>query len=189
MERQMDRRMSIVFVCLALTTIASGCGSSPASSNTPAPTPTAQTSRFTATLSALNSSGVTGTVEMALSDDSMDVTISLAGLTPNQAHMQHIHGAHGMLATCPTSASANADGIITLAAGTPAYGPVALPFEPTPTADASGTITWSRTLRLLPDDSYNIQTLTDHVVLIHGMPYKGAYDQTLPVACGPIKAA
>ena len=121
--------------------------------------------------------------------DEMDVTISLAGLTPNQAHMQHIHGAHGTLAICPTLASANADGIITLAAGTPAYGPVALPFEPTPTADASGKITWSRTLRLLPDDIYNIKTLTEHVVLIHGMPYKGVYDQTLPVACGPIKAA
>ena len=107
---------------------------------------------------------------MALSGDEMDVTISLAGLTHDQAHMQHIHGAHGTLATCPTPASANADGIITLATGTlPAYRPVALPFEPTPTADASGKITWSRTLRLLPDDIYNIKTLTDHVVLIHGM--------------------
>ena len=27
------------------------------------------------------------------------------------------------------------------------------------------------------------------VVLIHGMTYKGVYDQTLPVACGPIEAA
>jgi hypothetical protein len=140
-------------------------------------------------LSALNASGVTGTVEMALSEDDMDVTISLAGLTRNQQHMQHIHGAHGTHATCPTPASANADGIITLAAGTPAYGPVALPFEPTPTADANGKITWSRQLRLTPDDVFNIKTLTDHIVLIHGMAYKGVYDQTLPVACGPIKAA
>jgi hypothetical protein len=189
MECQMGRRTSIVFACLALALAVSGCGSSPASSNATAPTPTPPTSHYTATLSSLNSSGVTGTVEMALSGDEMDVTISLAGLTPNQPHMQHIHGAHGTLATCPTPASANADGIITLAAGTPAYGPVALPFEPTPTADASGKITWSRTLRLLPDDIYNIKTLTDHVVLIHGMSYKGVYDQTLPVACGPIKAA
>jgi hypothetical protein len=187
MEQQMRRHMRIVFHCLSLALAVSGCGSSSASST--APTPTLPTSRYIATLSALNASGVTGTVELALSDDYMDVTISLAGLTPNQAHMQHIHGAHGTLATCPTPASANADGIITLAAGTPAYGPVALPFEPTPTADASGKITWSRTLRLIPDDIYNIKTLTEHVVLIHGMPYKGVYDQTLPVACGPIKAA
>jgi hypothetical protein len=180
--------MRIVFLCLALALAVSGCGSSSPASAT-APTPTLATSRYTATLSALNASGVTGAVEMALSGDYMDVTISLAGLTPNQAHMQHIHGAHGTLATCPTPASANADGVITLAAGTPAFGPVALPFEPTPTADASGKITWSRTLRLIPDDIYNIKTLTEHVVLIHGMPYKGAYDQTLPVACGPIKAA
>jgi hypothetical protein len=180
--------MKIVFLCLTLAFAVSGCGSSLASSAA-APTPTPPTSHYTATLSALNASGVTGTVEMALSGDYMDVTISLAGLTANQAHMQHIHGAHDTRATCPTPASANADGIITLAAGTPAYGPVALPFEPTPTADANGKISWSRTLRLLPDDIYNIKTLTEHVVLIHGMPYKGVYDQTLPVACGPIKAA
>jgi hypothetical protein len=189
MERRMGRRISLVFACLALALVASGCGSSPASSNATAPTPTSPISRYSATLDALNSSGVTGTVEMALSADYMDVTISLAGLTPNQAHMQHIHGAHGALATCPTTASANADGVITLAAGTPAYGPVALPFEPTPSADASGKISWSRQLRLTPDDIFNIKTLTEHVVLIHGMPYKGAYDPTLPVACGPIKAA
>src|SRR5690349_11307544 len=119
----------------------------------------------------------------------MDVPISLAGLTPNQSYLQHNYGAHGTRATCPNPSIANACGIITLTARTPAYGPVALPFEPTPTADASGKITWSRTLRLLPDDIYNIKTLTEHVVLIHGMPYKGAYEQALPVACGPIKAA
>jgi uncharacterized protein YceK len=188
MEQQMRRYMRIVFLCLALALAVSGCGSSSTSSaaaQTATPTPT----RYIATLSALNASGVTGTVEMALSGEYMDVTISLVGLTPNQQHMQHIHGAHGTLATCPTPASANAGGIITLAAGTPAYGPVALPFEPTPTADANGKVIWSRTLRLIADDIYNIQTLTDHVVLIHGMPYKGAYEQTLPVACGPIKAA
>jgi hypothetical protein len=72
--------------------------------------------------------------------------------------MQHIHGAHSTLAICPTPASANADGVITFAAATPAYRPVALPFEPTPTADASGTITWSRQLRLTPDDIFNIKT-------------------------------
>jgi hypothetical protein len=189
MKPQMGRRISIVFACLALALAVSGCGLSPASSNATAPTPTPPATRYIATLSAVNASGVSGTVEMALSGDYMDVTISLAGLTPNQAHRQHNHGAHGALATCPTPASANADGIITLAVGTSAYGPVALPFEPTPTADASGKITWSRTLRLLPDDIYNIKTLTEHVVLIHGTPYKGGYDQTLPVACGPIKAA
>jgi hypothetical protein len=184
----MGRFMRIVFACLALALTVSGCGSSPASSDTATQTPTPPTTHYLATLSALNASGVTGTVEMALSDDHMDVTISLAGLTPDQQHMQHIHGAHGTLATCPTPASANADGIITLAAGTPAYGPVALPFEPTPTADASGKITWSRQLRLSPDDIFNITTITQHVVLIHGLTYKGVYDQVLPVACGPIRA-
>jgi hypothetical protein len=68
-------------------------------------------------------------------------------------------------------------------------GPVALPFEPTPSADASGKVTWSRSLRLSPDDLFAITTLTQHVVLIHGLTYKGVYEQTLPIACGPIKSA
>jgi uncharacterized protein YceK len=180
-------RNVLIFFILAL--IVSGCGSLASSAGDTAPTPTPKTTHYIATLTALNSSGVTGTVQMALSGDVMDVTISLAGLIPNQEHMQHIHGAHGALATCPTAASANADGIITLAAGTPAYGPVALPFEPTPTADASGKVAWSRSLRLSPDDLFAITTLTQHVVLIHGLTYKGVYEQTIPVACGPITSA
>ncbi|HEV2235451.1 MAG TPA: hypothetical protein VGR57_02210 [Ktedonobacterales bacterium] len=186
--------MRNVLVCLALALIVGGCGSA-ANANAPTPTPTPPTptptpptTHYSATLTALNASGVTGTVAMALTGDEMAVTIALAGLIPNQQHMQHIHGAHGLLATCPTAASANADGIITLDAGTPAYGPVALPFEPTPTADASGKITWSQRLRLTSDDVFNIVPLTQHVVLIHGLTYKGVYDQTLPAACGPIRA-
>jgi len=185
----MGSRLRNIFVCLALVFIVSGCGSSSTSSANTAQSPTPMATHYVATLSALNASGVSGTVEMTLRGYEMDVTISLAGLEPNQQHMQHIHGAHETLATCPTAASANADGIITLAAGTPAYGPVALPFEPTPTADASGNITWSHHLRLASYEVYNMATLTQHVVLIHGMTYKGVYEQTLPVACGPIKAA
>jgi len=134
--------MRNTFVCLALALIVGGCGPPSRVSGDTVQTPTPATTHYVATLSALNASGVSGTVEMTLSGDEMDVTISLVGLVPNQQHMQHIHGAHGAIATCPTAASANADGIITLAAGTPAYGPVALPFEPTPTADVSGKIIW-----------------------------------------------
>jgi hypothetical protein len=182
----MGSRLRNIFVCLALAFIVSGCGSS---SGNAVQQPTPTISHYAATLSALNASGVSGTVEMTLSGDEMDVTILLIGLVPNQQHMQHIHGAHETHATCPTATSANQDGIITLATGTPAYGPVALPFEPTPTADASGNITWSRHLTLASYEIYDMTTLTQHVVLIHGMTYKGVYDQTLPVACGPIKAA
>jgi uncharacterized protein YceK len=123
MEDEMGRHMRNVLIYFILALIVSGCGSLAASAGDTAPTPTPKTTHYIATLTALNSSGVTGTVQMALSGDGMDVTISLAGLVPNQEHMQHIHGAHGALATCPTAASANADGIIMLAAGTPAYGP------------------------------------------------------------------
>src|SRR5215471_14121547 len=101
-EKQMDRHIKLVFLYLALALVVSGCGSSPASSGTATQTATPPTTHYIATLNALNASGVTGTVEMALSGAYMDVTISLTGLAPNQQHMQHIHGAHGMRATCPT---------------------------------------------------------------------------------------
>ena len=185
----MDRRKRSILVCLTLALIVGGCGSSAtAHAPAPAPTSTPPTTYYSATLTTLNASGVTGTVTMALTGDEMAVTITLAGLIPNQPHMQHIHGAHGFVATCPTAASANADGIITLDAGTPAYGPVALPFEPTPTADASGKTTWSQRLRLTAENIFSAEPLTQHVVLIHGLNYKGVYDQVLPAACGPITA-
>ncbi len=180
------RRICSVLM-IALTLALAGCGAS--SSNSVATrTPTLPTQHYHATLAPLNASGVTGTVELAITGDTMLVTISLTGLVPNQEHMQHIHGAHDMTATCPTPASANADGIITLAAGTPAYGPVAMPFEPTPVADSAGRITWSQRLAITPDEAFNIVPLTSHVVLIHGLNYQGAYDQVLPAACGPIRA-
>jgi len=177
-------------LALALILLLAGCSSqsqpTAAATHTPAP----PTSRYSAILAPLNVSGVSGTVVMTITGNEMSVTISLKGLGPNQEYMPHIHGAHNMNATCPTAASANSDGIITLAAGTPAYGPVALPFEPTPTptADADGNISWSQQLIITPDEEYDLVPLTSHVVLIHGMTYKGVYDQVLPAACGPIHA-
>ena len=185
----------ICFVCMiALTLALTGCGASSAvgvpgaTARTPTRAPTPPTLRYHATLAPLNASGVNGTAELVVTGDTMTVTISLTGLAPNQEHMQHIHGAHGVTATCPTPASANSDGVITLAAGTPAYGPVAMPFEPTPFADSAGRITWSQQLAISPDEAFNIVPLTSHVILIHGLTYKGVYDQVLPAACGPIRA-
>ncbi len=182
------RRIGLILApALTLILGLTGCGL-PSSGTAATQRTMPPTKRYHATLAPLNDSGVTGTVELAVTGDTMAVTISLSGLVPNHEHMQHIHGTHDMTATCSTPASANADGIITLAAGTPAYGPVAMPFEPTPTADANGKIIWSQQLAITPDDAYNIAPLTSHVVLIHGLNYKGAYDQVLPAACGPIRA-
>ncbi|HEY1387702.1 MAG TPA: hypothetical protein VGF38_04080 [Ktedonobacterales bacterium] len=180
------RRICLV-LATALTLALTACGT-PSTNIAAIRMTTPPTQHFHAILAPLNASGVSGAVELAVTGNVMSVTISLSGLVPNQEHMQHIHGAHDTAATCPTPASANADGIITLAAGMPAYGPVALPFEPTPTADANGKIIWSQQLAITPDDAYNIAPLTSHVVLIHGLNYKGAYDQVLPAACGPIQA-
>lgn len=182
-------KKAILRVAALLALALSGCGAPTAVAGAETPTPSTINGHYSATLAPLNASGVSGTVDMVVTDSTMDVTITLTGLVPNQPHQQHIHGAPNTTATCPTAASANADGIITLAAGTPAYGPVALPFEPIPTADVAGKISWSQRLRLFPEDDAAIAPLTRHVVLIHGMTYKGVYDQVLPAACGPIHAA
>src|SRR5690242_6502642 len=152
-------RRVYAYLVIVLTLAVASCGT-PSLHKSVTRTTMPPTQRYHATLAPLNGSGVTGTVELAVTGDTMAVTISLTGLVPNQEHMQHIHGAHDTTATCPMPASANADGIITLAAGTPAYGPVAMPFEPTPTADANGKITWSQVLAITPDDAYNIAPLT-----------------------------
>ena len=176
------------FLCLilALALALGGC-SAPifgAAAPTAPPTPTM---RYVVTLAALNDSGVTGTVTMARTGAILTVSVTLAGATPNQQHMQHIHGSHDTTATCPPASAASAAGIITLAAGTPYYGPVALPLEPTPTADATGKISWTESIALSSSDDYAMAPLTQHVVLIHGMMYHGAYDQVMPAACGAIQ--
>ncbi len=151
------------------------------------PTASQPETHYVVTLAALNDSGVTGSVTLTRKGDILSVTVKLAGATPNQQHMQHIHGSHATTATCPTAAVASPDGVITLAAGTPYYGPVALPLEPTPTADSSGSISWTDMYAISTTDDYTMAPLTQHVVLIHGMMYKGAYDQIMPAACGTIQ--
>lgn len=181
--------MKKVLLCLALALplTLGGCSAPIIGSAAPAASPT-PTSHYVVTLAALNDSGVTGTVTMTRKGDILTVSVTLAGATPNQQHMQHIHGSHDTTATCPPASAATADGIITLAAGTPYYGPVALPLEPTPTADATGKISWTDSYALDSAYDYAVAPLTQHVVLIHGMMYYGAYDQVMPAACGTIRS-
>jgi hypothetical protein len=45
----------------------------------------------TITLSALNNSGITGTAEIAHSDDAMTVVLNMSGLTAGESYAAHIH--------------------------------------------------------------------------------------------------
>jgi hypothetical protein len=145
------------------------------------------TTRFTADLSQLNNSGVTGTVHLALTGDQLKVVLDAQNLEANQQHMQHIHGLASGNATCPTaSADSNHDGLISFSEGLPFYGAVLVPLEPFPTANASGNVHYEETLTV---SASTIGALETRTIVLHGKTVSGAYDATLPVACGQIAKA
>jgi hypothetical protein len=177
------------FVCSFLTflvLVLNACGSSNTVSALPTPSPTQTTKHYIATLSALNRSGVSGTVDLQLTGNTLIVTVNGRGLEPNQIHYQHIHGDHYSISACPTAADANVSGIITLGKALPKIGPVAFDFGPYSPTDKQGTIHWSQTFNLDSPELWAITPLVQHVVVIHGMTHQGAYDKVLPVACAPI---
>jgi hypothetical protein len=145
------------------------------------------TTRFTANLSSLNGSGVTGTVQLALTGDQLKVVLDAKGLEANKEHMQHVHGLSSGNASCPTaSADTNNDGLISFAEGLPFYGPVIVPLEPYPTANASGNVHYEQTLIV---STSTVGSLETRVIVLHGMTHEGLYDAPLPVACGRIAKA
>jgi hypothetical protein len=100
----MKRLIVVLLVLLSLA--CSACGSTSAPGTTPTPTMTrVLASHYTARLSALNSSGVSGTVDFQVTGNVLVVKMKVTGLVPNQKHFQHIHG--NGTATCPTAADAN----------------------------------------------------------------------------------
>lgn len=177
------------FVCsllAVLVLVLNACGNSNTASVPPTPSPTQTSGHYMAKLSALNGSGVSGAVDLQLTGNKLAVTVDARGLQPNQIHFQHIHGNHDTLSTCPTRADADASGIITIDQAMQKIGPVALGFGPYSPADRHGTIHWSRTFNLDSTTLWATTPLVQHVVVIHGMTYQGAYDKVLPAACGPI---
>ena len=94
----MKRLIVVLLVLLSLA--GSACGNAGAPATAPTPTVTqVLTSHYTASLSALNSSGVSGTVDFQVTGKVLVVKMKVTGLVPNQKHFQHIHG--NGTATCP----------------------------------------------------------------------------------------
>jgi hypothetical protein len=141
------------------------------------------------TLSPVNHSGVSGTVQLALTGDVLSVTIQSRGLEPNREHYQHIHGNPGSTVRCPSAADAGASGMLTVEQGLAAVGPIALDLYPYAQVSGPGPTDWSHSYALSPEVVANLMPLTGHVVVLHGMTYHGTYDRALFVACGPIKPA
>lgn len=176
----------------------------------------AESTTFTADLSELNGSGVSGTADLAVDGTSVDVTITASGLAPGQPHAQHIHGVIGETSACPTpDADSDGDGLVSTAEGVPFYGGIqaslttegdtsadsGLAVDRFPVAGDDGSVTYTRTFDLPQEVADDLGNL--HIV-VHGIDLddSGAYDgdavsslddslpleATIPAACGTLAA-
>lgn len=148
---------------------------------------------YTVLFGSLNGSDVTGFAELTLDGDQLTVEINASGYTPETMHMQHIHGVDAPEggSVCPNpTADTNDDGLISISEGGPFYGGVALPLfsdvdaEEYPMSDEGGAVSFENTYTL--EDEVD---LTQHTIVLHGLPVAGEYDASVPVACGLIVPA
>jgi hypothetical protein len=137
------------------------------------------------TLDPVNNSTVAGTARLSLAGSHLYVWLSLGGGIAGRTHMQHIHLTKGQRrGRCPTpDLDRDADGLVSLKEGLPAYGPPAVSLDPFP-APTSLRFEYSRTLRVPPG-----LALDRGVIVVHGMEVHGHYDDMIPIACGAITAA
>jgi hypothetical protein len=133
-------------------------------------------------LDPVNDSTVAGTARLARAGDELLAWLSLGGPIGGREHMQHIHLPEGGAAgSCPTlEQDEDGDGIVSLEEGAPAYGTPAVSLEPFPQPRAT---VFQYAQRLRVDEAL---PLDRGVIVVHGMDVGGAYDPTVPVACGAI---
>ena len=184
----MKRSLSPLLVLLALLLSACGSSSLTAVPSTSTPTPLI-TSHYTAKLSELNATHVSGTAEFKLTGNVLVITINATGLQSDKEHYLHIHGTSDTSVACPTAADADASGHISIEKALTIIGPIAFDLQPYPQPDAHGAVSWTQIFHLEPYQLSDISPLTHHVIVLHGMTYQGVYDRALTVACGPIQAA
>lgn len=159
---------------------------------------------YRASLTALNSSGVSGEATIVLKNDRMAIDVASQGTVVEQVHAQHIHGStDGSVSSCPTmSDDANDDGRVSVNEGAPAYGGILVPLdgslneaeglgdlETFPTGNGSYNYRSSiatESLAVNGDRSFAALRLEDHAIVVHGRNVDGEYSATLPVACGTL---
>lgn len=138
-----------------------------------------QPKRYEVRFEALNGSGVTGTAKLDLDGRKLEVDIQAEGLTPGEAHPEHIHGFPGAVrSTCPST------GHEAEAAVEQLTGPPDLFLEPFNKVGADGDLSFSQTFTIARD---RLMPLKDRAIVLHGMMVNGKYDASLPVACGEIR--
>ncbi len=149
---------------------------------------------FRTELTALNNSGVSGFVEVAMADGVMSVRIEADGLEPNQVHIQHIHGRVGADGSALNSRvpgpafDTDGDGFVELGEGIPAYGPVLFNLtdpqgagpEGFPTAP-DGTVRFEKTYDLTATggfgagfDAADLMPLDLREFVVHGLSADGS---------------
>lgn len=150
----------------------------------------AKAKMYTAELSPLNGSGVTGTAELTLMGDQLTVEIFATGVEPGNVHLQHIHGFmdNNKNSKCPPPSADgdDADDLVGFLEGRPFYGPVLLPLDPFP-VPTDQTINFKETYTL--SDDTKVTPLQNTSIVLHGMTVDGTYIETLPIACGQIRPA
>jgi Cu/Zn superoxide dismutase len=150
---------------------------------------TAAPRTFFAVLAPENNSGVLGLGRVTLDGTTLAVDVVADGLTPGEAHPFHIHGfPDGRIERLSlVTDDADRDGFVETAEAEPvAYGPVLLPLTVPggdaaefPTADATGTISFSQRLELDPadpEDAALLGRLQGRVLQFHGLALPAAED-------------
>lgn len=132
---------------------------------------------FSADLIALNSSGATGNALFAVETDGMGggrvhALVTAGGLTPDVAHIQHIHGVFDSMgnpanAQSPTiAADADGDGYVEVLEGVPSYGDVLLSLpgaDGMPMSDSEGNLSFYA--------SYDITDMSNFLSPVTGVQY------------------
>jgi hypothetical protein len=146
---------------------------------------------FEAQLKSLNGSGASAHAWITLDGSTLTIHMEEAGLEPGMVHPQHVHGklpgdataSPTIISKCPApSRDTDGDGLVSFAEGLPDYGGVLVNFG-APVAAADGTFTLDATLEVDPNIDLNSRAL-----VIHGLTVAGAYNASLPVACGQVHA-
>jgi Cu/Zn superoxide dismutase len=158
---------------------------------------------YTASLGALNDSGVSGQATVTVEGDQFVVNVDAQGTEANMVHAQHIHGFASEASSCPTpAADTSGDGLVSVSEGAPSYGGILVPLdgsldtaeglgdlETFPTGDGSYSYEMSimtSSLDVNDDQSFEDLRLGDHAIVVHGLTVDSSYQATLPVACGTL---
>jgi hypothetical protein len=152
------------------------------------------------TLTALNGSGATGTINMQLRGQRyLTVQIDATGLEPGTGHVGHIHGRvadnRPANSVCPTAAQdADHDRFVDLAEGQVTYGPIVIPFGDVD-PDKDGTVHFLHTYDLNASSTFaagfdksDVLPLDLREVVLHGMTLQAGEGATTSASIAPNEA-